>query len=262
MTTSDWHPHARGNENPALGRDPFAEEVSIDPYIERLATLRQSEEPERWKRVESDSRPRPDWTERTVKKPPAARRNRARTPTVGDVVIPEPSGWVDRWLGEDVRKRLGALGHMVEGETPYDRFGFSPDVARNAFPWFQALYRHYFRVRSEGHEHLPAEGAAVIAGNHAGLLPFDAAMGVLDVLLHTDPPRLARAIVDRWAGSLPWINVFYARVGQVVGTRENFADLLDDFLDVQIVEQAVAGKKQRIALCRIERRADFDVHRG
>ena len=51
MTTSDWHPHARGNGNPALGRDPFAEEVSIDPYIERLATLRQSEAPERWKRV-------------------------------------------------------------------------------------------------------------------------------------------------------------------------------------------------------------------
>lgn len=246
MTTSDWHPHARGNENPALGRDPFAEEVSIDPYLERLATLRQSEAPELRKQVESDSRPRPDWAQQTVKKPPAARSRRARTPTVGEVVIPEPSGWVDRWLGEDVRRRLETLGHMVEGETPYDRFGFSPDVARNAFPWFQALYRHYFRVRSEGHEHLPAEGAAVIAGNHAGLLPFDAAMGVLDILQHTDPPRLARTIVDRWAGSLPWINIFYARVGQVVGTRENFADLLDDEQLVMVFPEGMDGIRKTI----------------
>ena len=29
-----------------------------------------------------------------------------------------------------------------------------------------------------------------------------------------------RAVVDRWAGSLPWINVFFARMGQVIGTRE------------------------------------------
>ena len=70
MTTSDWHPHARGSDEPALGRDPFAEDVSIDPYIERIEALRQSAATERRKPVESDSRPRPEWTQRTVKKSP------------------------------------------------------------------------------------------------------------------------------------------------------------------------------------------------
>jgi 1-acyl-sn-glycerol-3-phosphate acyltransferase len=66
-------------------------------------------------------------------------------------------------------------------------------------------------------------------------------MGVIDILLRTDPPRLARAIVDFWAGELPWINVFFARVGQVIGTRENFADLLDDGQAVLVFPEGTEG---------------------
>jgi 1-acyl-sn-glycerol-3-phosphate acyltransferase len=163
------------------------------------------------------------------------------TPSLREVELQEPQGWLDRVLGEDERRRLSAIANLVEGEVPFDRFGFSPDTTKAAFPWFQALYRFYFRVKSAGHENLPSDGPAVLVANHGGLLPFDAAMGVIDVLLNTDPPRLARAIVDRWAGSLPWVNVFYARVGQVVGTRENFADLLQDGQLVLVFPEGMEG---------------------
>jgi 1-acyl-sn-glycerol-3-phosphate acyltransferase len=101
-------------------------------------------------------------------------------------------------------------------------------------------------VRSQGHEHLPREGAAVLVANHGGLLPFDGAMGVIDVLLHTNPPRLVRSMIDRWAGSLPWINVFFARVGQVVGTRENFTDLLDDGQLVLVFPEGIEGIRKTV----------------
>jgi 1-acyl-sn-glycerol-3-phosphate acyltransferase len=71
-------------------------------------------------------------------------------------------------------------------------------------------------------------------------------MAIVDVLLHSDPPRLARTIVDRWAGSLPWVNVFYARVGQVIGTRENFADLLDDGQLVLVFPEGMEGVRKPI----------------
>jgi len=86
----------------------------------------------------------------------------------------------------------------------------------------------------------------VLAGNHGGLLPFDGAMTVLDVLLHTDPPRLPRAIIERWAGQLPFVNVFFARVGQVVGTHENFAKLLADGEAVLVFPEGVEGIRKPI----------------
>ena len=72
-------------------------------------------------------------------------------------------------------------------------------------------------------------------------------MAIIDVALNTDPPRLVRAIVDRWAGALPWINIFYARVGQVVGTRENFAKLLDDGQLLLVFPEGVDGMRKTIA---------------
>jgi 1-acyl-sn-glycerol-3-phosphate acyltransferase len=71
-------------------------------------------------------------------------------------------------------------------------------------------------------------------------------MGVVDILLNSDPPRLARAVVDRWAGSLPWVNIFFARVGQVVGTRENFANLLGDGQLVFVFPEGMEGIRKTI----------------
>jgi 1-acyl-sn-glycerol-3-phosphate acyltransferase len=235
---------------PALGRNPFDEVVEIDPFLERLDGLRvrgrearppAPARPAAVRGPEAPVRPEPprQWTTLSL-------RRRARTPAVSEVELPAPHGLIDRLLGEDERRRLAALAHLVEGEVPFDRFGFSPDVTRLAFPVFHLLYRAYFRVRSQGHEHLPQEGAAVLVANHGGLLPFDGAMGIVDVLLHTDPPRLVRSMVDRWAGSLPWINVFYARVGQVIGTRENFTDLLDDGQLVLVFPEGIEGIRKPV----------------
>ena len=69
---------------------------------------------------------------------------------------------------------------------------------------------------------------------------------MVDAVLHTDPPRLFRAVVDRWAGSLPWVNIFYARVGQVVGTRENFADLLNDGQLLLVFPEGMEGVRKPI----------------
>jgi 1-acyl-sn-glycerol-3-phosphate acyltransferase len=141
---------------------------------------------------------------------------------------------------------VAALAHLVEEGCDFDPWGLSPGALRAAFPLFLALHRGWFRVKSLGIENLPREGGAVLAGNHAGLLPFDAAMTVVDVLLSTDPPRLARAVVDRWAGSLPWVNVFFARVGQVVGTPENFAGLLAGGQLVLVFPEGMEGARKPV----------------
>ncbi len=252
----------------ALGSDPFSENVELDPFIERLDTLSVKPatphtpprplqaRPAVAPAAPGQETPRPssgriptDSSGLRSTEPPLARlrpRRRAKTPSLDELEIPEAQGWLDRLLGTEERQRLSALSHLVDGELRFDRYGFSPPTIKRVFPLFHALYRFYFRVRSEGHENIPAEGPAILAANHGGLLPFDAAMTITDVILKTDPPRLTRAIVDRWAGSLPWVNVFYARVGQVIGTRENVSDLLDDGQLLLVFPEGIEGIRKTV----------------
>jgi 1-acyl-sn-glycerol-3-phosphate acyltransferase len=219
-------------ERPVLGRDPLSDDMSFDPFVDGLANLGRNA-------VVPAPAPRP-------LKARISKRRWTSTPPLSEIDAPDPSGLLERWLGPDERRRVSALQHLVEGDVAYDRFGMSPEVVRRSFPLFYALYRLYFRVRSHGHENLPVRGPVVVASNHGGLLPFDGAMLVLDMLLNTDPPRLARSIVDRWAGELPWLGVFYARVGQIVGTRENFADLLGDGQPVLVFPEGASGIRKTI----------------
>jgi 1-acyl-sn-glycerol-3-phosphate acyltransferase len=234
-------------EGELLPSDPFAEPDGPDPLRARLDLLERSFSARaprvRKVAVAVDAAPTPPARE--LRPRPRPRRTTV-LPTLGEIELPEPQG-LDRFLGEDVRRVLASLSHLVEGEGPYDRFGFSPDVVRRAFPVFHALYKGWFRVTSDGHAHVPETGPALLVSNHAGLLPFDAAMTIIDLALHSDPPRLARAIVDRWAGTLPWVNVFYARVGQVIGTRENFNELLDDGQLVLVYPEGVDGIRKTVA---------------
>ncbi len=253
-------------DGPALlGRDPFAELDEPDPFLARidgLAPLARPVAPTRARlhaveppvaRVDeavgetAEAPPPPRPAEPPRPGPRARRRRRISLPRLSEVELPDVSGWVERWFGEEERRRLAALTHLVESGGSYDRFGLSPETVRRVFPLFYALYRVYFRVESRGHENIPVEGPAILAGNHGGLLPFDGAMGVVDVFLNSDPPRLPRAIVERWAGTLPWVNVFYARVGQVIGTRENFTDLLDEGHPVLVFPEGVSGIRKPIS---------------
>jgi 1-acyl-sn-glycerol-3-phosphate acyltransferase len=258
----------------ALGRDPFDDLADPNPLEEQLDRLeaRRADSPVVQHRARKATA-KPTAVGKATAKPSLAtksttqraaahpedvlpsRDNLARlsqrrwstTPPLAEIDLPPAKGLVDRLLNPNERRVLAALAHLVEGDAPYDRFGYSPEAVKTAFPLFHALYRLYFRVRSERHEHIPDEGPVVLAGNHGGLLPFDAAMAIVDVALHTDPPRLVRAVVDRWAGALPWVNIFYARVGQVVGTRENFDKLLDDGQLLLVFPEGVEGIRKTIA---------------
>jgi len=231
---------------PVLGSDPFADAGGPDPLDAWLDALDQlaarghaaddgaadGEAPGPGLREEPARTPSEEATATAVEP----------TPQVGDAELPAEFRRLGRLVGEAPARRLAALVGRLEG---YDRFGLSRTALQQAFPLFYALYRLYFRVQSSGHEHLP-QGPALLVANHGGLLPFDGAMAVLDVLLNTDPPRLPRAIVDRWAGTLPFVNVFFARVGQVVGTHENLARLLADGEAVLVFPEGVEGIRKPV----------------
>lgn len=122
-------------------------------------------------------------------------------------------------------ERLETMPFHDEG-FGFDRFGLERESFWAGYLAVRLLYRHWFRVRSTGHENVPREGRVILAPNHSGLLPFDGAMITADLLERLDPPRSVRAIVDHFAFALPYVGTFMQRTGQVPGTTRNFADLL------------------------------------
>jgi 1-acyl-sn-glycerol-3-phosphate acyltransferase len=217
-----------------LGRDPFL--PGPDPFLERLEEV-----------LGGAAQSRPD----AAAPPRETRRSPAPGPEPRSASRAEPredapASWAwERLLGEDPRRRLAAFERRVRAAGA-DPWGLEPSAVRRALPLFLGLYRGWFRVKSAGHEHVPAEGPAVLAANHAGLLPFDGAMTAVDLFLHGDPPRLARALVDRWASELPWVGDALARLGQTAATRSNVAGLLGDRQLVLVFPEGMEGIKKPV----------------
>jgi len=108
----------------------------------------------------------------------------------------------------------------------YDPFGLEIESAMLAFAVARFVYKNWFRVESRGVENVPLKGPTLITPNHSGVLPFDGAMIAVDLALKLDTPRVTRAVVDNFAGFLPFVNTLFYRWGQIIGARRNFEELL------------------------------------
>jgi 1-acyl-sn-glycerol-3-phosphate acyltransferase len=109
----------------------------------------------------------------------------------------------------------------------YDKFGANRETLFNTYAVIKLFYEKYFRVESFGIENIPLQGRAILASNHSGTLPLDGMMIGIDIFRQLEPPRLMRAVVDRFAAALPYVGTFLSRCGQVTGSRRNFQELLE-----------------------------------
>jgi 1-acyl-sn-glycerol-3-phosphate acyltransferase len=138
------------------------------------------------------------------------------------------------------RERMDGLEIRDAGHG-YDLFGLRRDSVLLALALGRLAYERYFRVESIGGERIPKHGSAILTANHGGMLPIDGVMLYLDVLRHTDPPRIPRAIADRFVPLLPTLGTFFARAGVVSGSRCNVTHLLDAGELLMIFPEGVAG---------------------
>ena len=144
-------------------------------------------------------------------------------------------------LGTDPQldaRQARAVAHM--GGGPIDPFGFDPDYVRRVLPLLTWLYRHYFRVEAHHVERIP-EGRCLLVANHSGQIPFDGAMLAMAAFLEREPPRVVRALVERFVPSTPFVSPFLARCGQILGTPENCRRLLEESALLQVFPEGVRG---------------------
>jgi len=129
-----------------------------------------------------------------------------------------------RWLGPDFEERAQLLAARY-AELGGDPFGFDVNAAKYSLMVAGFFYRGYFRAEASGVENVP-DGRCLIIANHSGQIPLDGAMIAAAVFFEAEPPRVIRAMVEKWSQTLPYVGTFFSRAGQVVGVPENARHLL------------------------------------
>jgi 1-acyl-sn-glycerol-3-phosphate acyltransferase len=144
-------------------------------------------------------------------------------------------------LPREARDTLERVLRRLEGDHEDDEWGFDEDFADLVEPFFGFLYDRWWRVRVEGVHRVPAHGRALLASNHAGILPWDATMISVALLREHPLPRHPRFLVLNWAFDLPWISAFIRRVGGVVASPYNALRLLEQDQLVAVFPEGVKG---------------------
>jgi nucleoside-diphosphate-sugar epimerase/1-acyl-sn-glycerol-3-phosphate acyltransferase len=156
----------------------------------------------------------------------------------------ERLGFTPQWSSLDsfrdfAARRLGAvngagrgelefLARRLSGDYPVDEFGYDPELVDNLLaPILRPLYQRWWRVRTVGMEHVPSSGPALVVGNHAGALPFDAMMVALAV--HDEHPahRILRMLAADLAFTLPLIAPLARKSGNTLACEDDAQRLLE-----------------------------------
>jgi len=126
-------------------------------------------------------------------------------------------------------------------EPSPDPFGYDPAFHARMRPYFEFLYRRYWRVQTDGLEHIPDSGAALIISNHSGGIPFDATM--IGTAIDLDHPRhrLLRFLYDRFVAAMPLVPDAYNRMGAAVASFQNARRLLEMGELVGLFPEGVEG---------------------
>ena len=133
------------------------------------------------------------------------------------------AGFLD-WAEEAIE----FLGRRVLGEYEVDEFGHDPDLVEHVLaPLLRPLYRHWWRVETRGLEHVPDSGPALVVGNHAGTLPFDALMVALALLDEHPAHRSLRMLAADLAFDLPVIAPLARKSGNTLACAEDATRLLE-----------------------------------
>jgi 1-acyl-sn-glycerol-3-phosphate acyltransferase len=159
---------------------------------------------------------------------------------LSDAVRDRLKAWTFELGGPGTRARLEQLT-PPRNEFGVDPYGLDVEYVVAAIAPLLWLYRKYFRVQLYGVEQVPAEGRVVLVSNHSGQLPLDGAMIEIALLIDRDPPRVARALVEKWVPTLPFVSTFMARCGQIVGTPENCRRLLAADEAILVFPEGVRG---------------------
>src|SRR5919109_3352641 len=141
---------------------------------------------------------------------------------------------------EEARRELAS-------RPPVDDFGFDVAFTERLAPIAEWVYRHWFRVETEGVGNVPHHGRCLLVANHSGVVPYDGAMIRAAIWLEHPQPRHARMLVVNWAFAPPLTSTFLTRTGNVLAHPDNARELLLRGELVGVFPEGVKGAAKKFS---------------
>jgi 1-acyl-sn-glycerol-3-phosphate acyltransferase len=121
-----------------------------------------------------------------------------------------------------------------------DPWGFNLDLCEEFLKKLLPIYRSYFKVRLFGAENVKNH-SYIVTSNHTGQLPIDAILIMIAFAADISPPRILRAMVERFMAQLPFVGDYAAQTGSILGDRSNCEYLIDHGESILVFPEGVRG---------------------
>lgn len=142
---------------------------------------------------------------------------------------------------EDDHKITEVFSVLREKYKDYkDPWGFNLELCEKTLRKLVPLYRSYFKVRVFGAENVQ-DHSYIVTSNHTGQIPLDGMLITIAFLLEVSPPRVLRAMIERFMAQLPFIGDFTAQTGSILGDRANCSFLIDHGESILVFPEGVRG---------------------
>jgi len=145
-----------------------------------------------------------------------------------------------RLVTPDIEQLVASIPKPV-GSFGYDPWGYNEDRFKLALGAAKLLYDHYFRVTAHGLENIPSSGRVLIIGNHSGQLPMDGVLVGVAAATNPQGPRLARAMIERFFPTVPWLGNYMNALGGVIGDPVNCSKMLEMDEAIIVFPEGVRG---------------------
>lgn len=121
-----------------------------------------------------------------------------------------------------------------------DPWGLNLEKARKSIEYIWPLYKKYFRTRVFGKENVE-DKPYLVTSNHSGQIAIDGVLVATAFATEVKPPRILRAMVERFFNTIPFVGTFGAEGGAVLGDRQNCLNLLNRGESVLVFPEGVRG---------------------
>jgi len=155
--------------------------------------------------------------------------------------LPEALAGAAAGLPREVQEAASRAGRRLSGRYGEDEWGFDEEFAESVFPMLELMYERWWRVRATGLSNVPAHGRALLVANHAGILPWDAAMMSVAIEKEHPLPRYPRFLVLDWAWRIPYASLAIRKCGGVAASPFNARRLLEQDHLVGVFPEGIKG---------------------